>query len=302
MKHDLVSGSFSRSIDRKRVALDGVSRGYDARVNAIRPDLADVDLADLYFAPHYAAPVPRSCIAASVPVRAAPGADGRAVSELLHGEPFHMLDARGGWAWGYCGHDHYVGYVPADALGDPIAPDHVTTAAAPLFSAADIKAPIRMLMPAGAQLAGTIEDGFLATEAGFVHARHVRALDARETDWVAVAEREIGVPYVWGGRGGLGLDCSGLVQTALAACGIAAPRDTDQQAEAIGEALDDNAELRRGDVIFFPGHVGLMVDGERLIHANAHWMAVTIEPLSDVIARLKDSFEQPVTGRRRIAQ
>lgn len=300
MKHDLVSGSFSRSIDRKRVTLDGVSRGYDARVSAIRPDLADVALADLYFAPHYAAAVPRGCAVASVPVRAAPDAGAQAITELLHGEAFHMLDARGGWVWGYCSHDHYVGYVPLDALGEPIAASHVTTARAPIFTAADIKAPIALLLPAGARLAGTAEGNFLATGEGFVHLRHVRALDAPETDWVAVAERDLGMPYVWGGRGGLGLDCSGLIQTALAACGIPCPRDTDQQAQAIGDALDDTAALRRGDIIFFPGHVGLMVDGERLIHANAHAMAVTVEPLADVIARLKDSFEQPVTGRRRI--
>jgi cell wall-associated NlpC family hydrolase len=290
------------SLARRRVTLDGVSRSYDARVRAIRPDLADVALADYYFAPHYAAPVARTCMAASATLRSAPDALAGALSELLHGEAFHMLDARSGWAWGYCGHDHYVGYVPMDALGDPVTATHATRAAAPLFSMADIKSAILRLFPAGARLAGAVDGDFLATEGGFVHLRHVRALDALESDWVAVAERAVGAPYVWGGRGGLGFDCSGLLQTALAACGIIAPRDTDQQALAIGDALSDDAELRRGDLIFFPGHVGLMVDGETLIHANADWMAVTIEPLADVVARLKDSFEQPVTGRRRIAK
>jgi hypothetical protein len=290
------------SPERKRVMLDGISSQYDARVRAIRADLADVALAELYFAPHYAAPVVRSCAATSVMLRGAPGDGAGAVTELLHGEAFHMLDARAGWAWGYCGHDHYVGYVPTDILGEPVVPTHVTRALAPVFSQAAIKAPIVRMLPTGAQVAGTIEGDFLAMADGFVHVRHVRAPEATERDWVAVAERTLGTPYVWGGRGGLGLDCSGLLQTALAACGIAAPRDTDQQAQALGVALGDDAELRRGDVIFFPGHVGLMLDGERLIHANAHWMAVTIEPLSDVIDRLKDKHEQPVTGRRRIEQ
>jgi len=158
---------------------------------------------------------------------------------------------------------------------------------------------VQQMLPAGARVSGTAEGDFLAVDGGFVHQRHVRAIDDTEQDWVAVAERYLGAPYVWGGRG-LGVDCSGLVQMALAACGIAAPRDTDQQAEAVGEALGDNAALRRGDILFFPGHVGLMVDGERLIHANAHAMAVTIEPLDDVVARLRDTHEQPVTGRRRI--
>jgi cell wall-associated NlpC family hydrolase len=288
---------------RRRVTLDGVSAAYDARVRAIRPDLADVALAELYFAPHYAAPVARVCIADSATVRNGPEALAGPISELLHGEAFHMLDARAGWAWGYCGHDHYVGYVPLDALGDPDATaTHVTTALAPLFSAADIKSAIVREFQTGSRLTGAVEGDFLVTKDGFVHVRHVRALDAPESDWVAVAERTVGIPYVWGGRGALGYDCSGLLQTALAACGIVAPRDTDQQAEALGEALADDAPLRRGDIIFFPGHVGLMVDGARLIHANAHAMAVTIEPLADVIARLRDQHDQPVTGRRRIAQ
>ncbi len=297
MKQDVVA----KSTDRRRVALDGVSRPYDARVHAIRADLADVALASLYFAPHYAAPAPRTCIAAATMLRARPDASATAVSELLHGETFNILDTRSGWAWGYCAHDHYVGYVAMDALGDPVAPSHVATGAAPLFAGPDIKTAIQTLYPAHAKLAGAMEGSFLATEGGFVHARHVRPLGETESDWVEVAQRHLGSPYVWGGRGGLGFDCSGLVQTALAACGIKAPRDTDQQAQAVGTALDDNAELRRGDLVFFPGHVGLMADAGRLLHANAHWMAVTIEPLSDVITRLADKHERPVTARRRLS-
>ena len=301
MKQDLPGHISFHSFERRRVHLDGVSQSYDARVKAIRPDLADVALAGLYFAPHYAQPVPRGVIAASAPVRGAPDASATAITELLHGETFHMLDARGGWAWGYCGHDHYVGYLPINALGEPIAATHETTGPAPLFMAADIKSPVKALYPAQAKLAGALDGNFLATENGFVHARHVRPVAETESDWVAVAERHLGSPYVWGGRGGLGHDCSGLVQVALAACGIAVPRDTDQQAEAIGTLLDDHAELRRGDIVFFPGHVGFMADAERLIHANAHWMAVTIEPLSDVVARLAEQHERPVTARRRVS-
>lgn len=299
MHQTLAGGSAASLHERKRVKLDGISHQYDARVRAIRADLADVALADLYFAPHYAAPVARTCIAASVMVRGRPDATASAVSELLHGEAFHMLDSRAGWAWGYCGHDHYVGYVPMDALDEPVSATHVTQAMAPLFASADIKSPLQALLPAGSRLAGEISGKFLATGEGFVSLRHVRPLDAQEADWVAVAERYLGVPYVWGGRG-LGVDCSGLVQMALAACGIASPRDTDQQAAALGEALPEGAALQRGDIVFFPGHVGFMIDGERLIHANAFWMAVTIEPLADVVARLAPEHERPVTGVRRI--
>lgn len=301
MKHDQVGSTLPKSITCRQVKLNGVSRRYDPRVCAIRPDLADVALAEYYFAPHYAAALPRTCAVSSAMLRSAPNDEAVAVSELLHGEAFHILDVRAGWAWGYCGHDHYVGYVPLDSIGDPAAPDHVATSVAPLFAAADIKAPVKALYPAHARLTGTIKGDFLCTATGFVHRRHVRSLDQSESDWVAVAQRHVDAPYVWGGRGGLGLDCSGLVQVSLAACGIVAPRDTDQQAEAIGEALSDDAPLQRGDVIFFPGHVGLMVDAERLIHANAHWMAVTVEPLADVVERLAPAHAQPITARRRIA-
>lgn len=290
------------SFERKRVRLDGISRSYDPRVCAIRPDLADVALAELCFAPHYVAPVTRACIAPAVMLRAGPDAAASAVSELLRGETFHMLDVRAGWAWGYCGHDHYVGYLPLAALGDAQPPaTHVTAATAPLFGAADIKSAVAALLPAGARLSGTVDGDFLATADGFVHLRHLRAADAAEADWVAVAERYLGAPYIWGGRG-LGIDCSGLVQMALAACGIAAPRDTDQQAEAIGTALALDTPLKRGDIVFFPGHVGLMMDDARMIHANAFWMAVTIEPLADVVARLRDQHEQPILAIKRIEQ
>lgn len=293
-------GAAASPLTRKRVKLDGVSRDYDARVRAIRPDLADVALAGLYFAPHYAAPVARRCVAASAMVRGAPDAGAGAITELLRGEAFHALDTRSGWAWGYCGHDHYVGYVPMDALGEPDDASHVTRSAAPVFAAADFKAPVTALLPAGARLSGAGEGDYLVTGDGFIHVRHIRALAAHEADWVAVAERYLGMAYVWGGRGGLGIDCSGLIQMALGACGIATPRDTDQQADAVGEALTESETLRRGDIIFFPGHAGLMLDGERLIHANSFWMAVTIEPLADIIARFAAEHEEPVTARRRI--
>jgi len=299
MHQTLAGGSASSSLQRKRVRLDGVSRPYDPRVSAIRGDLADVALADLCFAPHYAASVARACKQPSVMVRGKPDAAASAVTELLRGETFQMLDARGAWAWGYCDHDHYVGYVPLDALGEPEETSHVTVSAAPLFASADIKAPITALLPPGARLTGTAEGDFLATTEGFVHVRHVRPAGSHEMDWISVAERSLGAPYVWGGRG-FGLDCSGLVQMVLAACGIVAPRDTDQQAETIGTALALDAPLRRGDLVFFPGHVGLMMDEARMIHANAHWMAVTIEPLTDIVARLRSEYEQPIIAIRRI--
>lgn len=253
------------------------------------------------FAPHYALPLLHACALPATPLRAAPFADARAVSELLLGEPFAVVDVASGWAWGYGLHDHYVGYVPLDALGDPQAGSHVVAAPAGLlFAEPDIKSPVRVRLPMGALLGGTVDGHFLMTSGGCMHVRHIRPIAAREADFVAVAERLIGTPYRWGGRSGDGVDCSGLVQLALAAAGISAPRDSDQQA-ALGHDIVHHLPLRRGDLVFFPGHVGIMADGADLVHANAHWMATVREPLADVVARLAALHAVPVVARRRIA-
>ncbi|ARS27108.1 C40 family peptidase [Sphingomonas sp. KC8] len=272
----------------------------DPRIHAVRKDIADIELADRVFAPHYAAAEIGRVIVPSVALRAAPSPAAAAVSQLVSGEGFAVIDNEGGWAWGYGLHDHYVGYVPSDALGDAAEPDHVVTAASALvFAEADIKAPVVATLPIGSRFAATAEGPFLKSAIGYVHARHAVATTATESDPVAVAERLIGQPYRWGGRGGDGVDCSGLVQTAMALCGVAVPRDTDQQRE-IGVELADGELLKRGDLVFFPGHVGLMADAETLVHANAHWMAVVREPLADVVARLKPDHDQPIIARRRV--
>ena len=244
-------------------------------------------------------------------VHAAPDRSAPAISELLLDESFELLDISGGWAWGFCTHDRYVGYVPATVLGEAGPVSHLVTARhALVFAAADIKAPVVARWPMGARFAGAAEGesegDFLRTTHGFVHHCHAVPLDRTTTDPAApdpatVAETMIGTPYRWGGRSGDGIDCSGLVQQAFARCGVALPRDSDQQRAAPGEALAANARLQRGDLLFFPGHVGIMADAERLVHANAWWMAVTMEPLTEVIARLLPDHPEPVIARKRIA-
>ena len=232
-------------------------------------------------------------------MRAAPSQDAIAVSELLRGECFAVVDASGDWAWGFTSHDGYVGYVPLDTLGPTCGASHVVaTPAALLFSGPDIKAPVRERLPMGARIVAAEADGaFLAVEGGgFVHRRHVVAVDAIAEDFVAIAERLAGVPYRWGGRSGDGIDCSGLVQLALGFAGIAAPRDSDQQA-TLGEPVADGAPLERGDLVFLPGHVGIMASATDLLHANAHWMQVVTEPLADVLARQSEARGTPTIRR-----
>lgn len=280
--------------------LDGPTRSLDARINAYRRDIADVALAGTLFAPHYAAPMARMATSSAM-IRSAAGDDAEAASQLLPGEEFAVLDVASGWAWGYSLHDHYVGYVAAERLGPPVPSTHkVTVREALLFAGPSIKAPAIGTLPFGSRLAGISRDAFVETAAGFIHQRHLAPVERREEDAVAVAERFVGMPYLWGGRGADGIDCSGLVQIALAATGVPSPRDTDMQRESLGEPLPDKARLRRGDIVNFPGHVGLMVDDTRLIHANAHWMSVVVEPLADIVARLAPNHARPILSRRRI--
>lgn len=255
----------------------------------------------MLFAPHYARAEHCRCVADAATLYSAPSRDARAVSQIVHGEGFALIDKAGGWAWGRCLHDDYVGYVRADALGPMAAPTHrVTAPLALVFANPDIKAPMLKTLPIGAQVAGGQEDGFVRIDDGYLHTRHVAPLDAVETDFVAVAERLIGAPYRWGGRGADGIDCSGLVQRALELAGISAPRDSDMQRDQLGEVLPEDAPLRRGDLLFFPGHVGMMADSDKLLHANAFWMSTVIEPLADVIERLVPIHPQPVIARKRI--
>ncbi|MCI4589935.1 C40 family peptidase [Sphingobium sp. BYY-5] len=287
--------------ERTRFTLDGRSVALDRRLHAARGDLADLALAGTLFSAHYARAVPLTCVAPGTPILSATAATSEAVSELLRGEIFHALDVTTDWAWGFCGHDGYVGYVRRDALDIEEQPTHrVTTATAPLFSSPNIKSPIADYWPRGARFSGEVQGAFIACAEGFIHSRHAALAADREQDWVAVAERYLGQPYVWGGRGHRGVDCSGLVQVALGAAGIAVPRDTDLQCEGIGAPIDSETRLQRGDIIFFPRHVGIMTDGKTLLHANAHWMAVVAEPLADVVARLADTHAQPIIARRRI--
>lgn len=287
--------------DAYRFRLDGPSRILDPRVNAFRDDLCDMALAGAIFAPHYAAALPHVCVAPSAMVRGKPDPHATAVSQVLHGETFYVLDIRGGWTWGRCAHDGYVGYVAVAALRQGQAPDpmwRVRPGGALVFSAPDIKSPHRATLPPGALLSGTMEDMFLASAPGHVHKRHLAPLGDHAADPVAVARSYLGMPYLWGGRGGDGIDCSGLIQMALGLCGIAVLRDSDQQAETVGEALTPDDCARGGDIVFFPGHVGIMSDAETLIHANAHWMAVVEEPLADVLARMAEGTG--ITARRRL--
>ena len=196
-----------------------------------------------------------------------------------------MLEISGGWAWGYCRHDHYVGYVEAIELVEGPPATHIVAAfEASILPEPDSSVPALAKLPMGARTSGHEEAGFLATDVGYIAFTQVRPLRAYEHDPVAVAERLLGARYLFGGRSSRGIDCSGLVQLSLGFCGIPSPRDSDQQ-RALGKSLAEGDTLRRGDLVFFERHVGFMTDAETLIHANGHSGNVAVEPLADVAAR-----------------
>jgi hypothetical protein len=288
---------------RQTFRLSGHSIEGDPRTTPIRGDLADIKLAGKLFAPHYAVPMLRTGIAPVTEIHAEAHATSMPVSALMHGEEFAVLDVAGEWAWGYCLHDDYLGYLRFAELGDDFTATHVVSAAATLLVATpSIKAPVLVRYPMGARLVcgeASACGKYVASENGFVPVTHLSPVGKVAGSPADLAESLIGVPYSWGGRSGDALDCSGLVQLVFGLKGIAAPRDADMQQAGFGEELGEGDALQRGDLVFFPGHVGIMADGENVIHANAAAMAVSVEPLADAAARFAE-HDVAVLARKRV--
>jgi cell wall-associated NlpC family hydrolase len=269
--------------------------GYDPRLTPARPDLAALHLEGKVPAARYVAGTVCQVIVAAAPLRRDPVADQPLATEVLYGERVTIYEATvEGWAWGQLEADGYVGWLPSSALAPP-GPEPTHCVRVPrtfVFPEPNIKLPPVAAPPLGSRLTITGTEGRFAVIAsgGYVPSHHVRPLAGPpERDFVTVAERLLGVPYLWGGKTPLGFDCSGLVQVALDAAGIKAPRDSDMQEAALGKPIDpgvDFVNVQRGDLIFWPGHVAIVSDPQTLVHANAWHMMVAIEPLSQALSRI----------------
>lgn len=263
----------------------------DPRRHAWRADLADAALAGRVEAARFVAGKAFVLAVPAAPLRRHPARDAPLDSEVLAGETLDVFETRAdGWSWVQLGRDRHVGYVETAFLAPPgAAPTHrLRVPRSLVYPEANMKAPPVSWLPLGARVAVAAEEGrFLRlARGGFVVARHAAPLDGPgETDFVAVAEAFLSIPYLWGGKTGLGLDCSGLVQVSLLASGFEAPRDSDMQAAGLGVALVTEAPLQRGDLVFWKGHVGIMRDADTLLHANGTHMLVSSEPLALVRKR-----------------
>lgn len=234
-------------------------------------------------------------------VRVAPQHQAAQVTEMLFGEAVTTGSRIDGWAYVTSIADGYSGYVPEEDLATLAWPTaRVRSLMAPAFSMANLKAPVCKHLPLNARLEveGLAGDFLRIGVGAYVHKRHVSSISEVESDFVAVAERFLGAAYVWGGKTSQGLDCSGLVQTSLQACGLACPRDSHQQEAALGSPVAD-APVRRGDLVFWKGHVGIMRDADVLLHANMFHLEVASEPLAQAVARISP-IAGPITAVKRL--
>ncbi|MCH9808716.1 MAG: C40 family peptidase [Alphaproteobacteria bacterium] len=277
----------------------------DPRRHAFRPDLAADNLRGQVEADRFVGGDWGQVIVPSVQIRNRPGLDAPVDTEALYGEIVVVYDIKDGWAWLQLLRDGYVGYAEIAALTDVVEwPTHRVKALGTfIYPDPDIKKPpIAHLSLNSAVSVVSQEDQFYRlSNGGYITIRHLAEEESFARDFVDVAERFMGTPYLWGGRTRLGIDCSGLVQVALEAAGISAPRDSDMQRDELGTDLlipEDYEGLHRGDLVFWPGHVGIMADGIMLLHANAHHMAVTIEPLPEAVERIARASSRPTAIKR----
>ncbi len=227
---------------------------------------------------------------------------GRRERQLVMGEAVQRFESRDGWAFVQCERDGYVGYLRAQDLEDRRPTTHkVTARSTHVYSAPHFKSPERLSLSLGSRVRGTgEEDGFLVLAEGYVPLQHVQPQDHFGSDLVEEAERYLGVPYLWGGNSIWGIDCSGLVQAVCLACGIDCPGDSDQQEAGLGRLLPAGSKVRRGDLLFWKGHVALVAGRGQILHANAYTMTVAYEDLEAAIVRIEEQGDGPVTAHRRL--
>jgi cell wall-associated NlpC family hydrolase len=277
----------------------------DPRLNAFRPDLADARLRGQVEAARFVEGRPMQLVAPISALRREARADAMQLTQALLGETVMAFQETDGFAFVQLDRDRYVGYVASAALSRRIDPPthRVAVPTTYIYPLASLKTQPATAVSLGAAVAVTGWEGSYAaiSTGGFIYAAHLQPMAAAAEDFVSVAERLLHAPYYWGGKSASGIDCSGLVQLSLEVSGCSAPRDTDMQERELGQHLriNDMDGLRRGDLVFWKGHVGIMQGPDRLLHANGYHMQVVSEPLREAVARIT-ATESPVTSLKRL--
>ncbi|MBO1038362.1 C40 family peptidase [Brucella pituitosa] len=281
----------------------------DRRLNAYRPDLADERLSGKVEASRFTTGTLMQVSASVVDLRSEPRPDSGPQTQIIFGDMVRVFEEQDGWSWVQAERDGYTGYVSSASLEKPTA-DATHMVIVPrtfIYPGSDLRFPHTKALSLGSRVrivgsAETRGTQYALLENGeALIAGHLAPLDQHAADYVAVAETLLHTPYLWGGTSGFGIDCSGIVQLSMWVSGRKVLRDSDMQQNTLGEIVEPDADysnLKRGDLVFWKGHVAICASPDMLIHASGHTMTVTLEPLRDAIKRIAYLYDLPTLIRR----